>query len=455
MAARRGIGVTRKQVLMRTSVLCKRLRIGSGYPNFVAGKDWWEGVRRRHPDLTIRKPEKLSSTRARMMNREVIGRYFNDLGTIIEELNLLDKPQNVWNCDEMGKSFEHDPVRVVSQKGVNCVTRTSSRSTNITVMACVNANGKRLPPMFVVKGKSSKSLHGFNTENAPAGSRWFYQKNGWMDDQIGEHWFLDVFLKCCGPDRPQLLILDGHSSHETLAFLQCAMENIHLLALPPHTTHYLQPLDRAVFGPLNREYNKACSSFLQENALHQINKGTFPSLFKVAWDSAVVQANIKSGFRACGIFPFNRNAIPDSAFAPSEPTNVPIPEAEVNLHDSLKGGSILAVADGLVNQTGKNEGSHDEVTSSITEKPRTHVVEGLPDTGIFEPVVLQDSSYSLTGSVLDITQQTIDVGLTLVRRRNPTLDRRWFLVVYENCLDVRIRRQSNVRYRRISNQFPT
>jgi hypothetical protein len=58
-----------------------------------------------------------------------------------------------------------------------------------------------------------------------------------MDDNIGEQWFNDVFIKFCGPARPQLLILDGHSSHETLAILIRAMEeNIHILSLPPHTT---------------------------------------------------------------------------------------------------------------------------------------------------------------------------------------------------------------------------
>ena len=91
MAARRGIGLTRKQVLRRTSVLCQRLDIGSRYANFKAGKDWWEGLKCRHPDVVIRKPEKLSSTRARMMNREVMNKYFDDLGTLVEGLNLEGK----------------------------------------------------------------------------------------------------------------------------------------------------------------------------------------------------------------------------------------------------------------------------------------------------------------------------------------------------------------------------
>ena len=60
----------------------------------------------------------------------------------------------------------------------------------------------------------------------------------------------------CGDARPQLFILDGHSSNETLTILELVLqENIHILSLPPHTTNALQPLDHAVFGPLNMAYN--------------------------------------------------------------------------------------------------------------------------------------------------------------------------------------------------------
>lgn len=176
--------------------------------------------------------------------------------------------------------------------------------------------------MFIIQGKTARSLHGFDTAAAPENSVFCFQQNGWMDDTLGEHWFVDVFLKYCGPERPQLLILDGHSSHETLGLLMRAMEeNVHILSLPPHTTHYLQPLDRAIFGPLNRKYNEVCSEYLQENPLNQICKWTFCGLFKKAWEESITPNNVLSGFRSCGIYPLDRTAIPDVAFAPSELTN--------------------------------------------------------------------------------------------------------------------------------------
>ena len=49
----------------------------------------------------------------------------------------------------------------------------------------------------------------------------------------------------------RLLILDGYGSHHTREFVQFYDDNgIIPFGLPPHTTHYLQPLDVVVFQPL-------------------------------------------------------------------------------------------------------------------------------------------------------------------------------------------------------------
>lgn len=108
----------------------------------------------RHPKLSICKPEKLSTTRARMTISETITKYFHDLGEIIRNLGLESKPSCIWNCDETEKSFGHQPLRIIDEKGSKTVVgRTSSCRTNITVMACVNAAGSKMSPLFIVKGK--------------------------------------------------------------------------------------------------------------------------------------------------------------------------------------------------------------------------------------------------------------------------------------------------------------
>ena len=322
MAAKMGVGLSRKQILARTHILCKRIKIQTTYDNFKAGKDWWVGVKRRHPEITLRKPEKLSTVRARMLNPSVVDNYFKDLEKVISELGI--NGNEIWNCDETGLNFEHTPPKIVTERGsTSVVGKTSQKSSNLTILACVNAAGRAMPPLIITKGKTGKSLHGFKTTDAPAGTVWSFQEKGWITDDIGEQWFNDVFLSNCGSKRPQLLIFDGHSSHETLAIIERAIdENIILLSLPPHCTHYLQPLDRSVFGPFKKSYNEHCSDFMSEHPLHVVNKWTFPSLLNKAWESSFTEANIRSGFAACGIFPLNRAAIPVSAFTPSVSTDV-------------------------------------------------------------------------------------------------------------------------------------
>lgn len=83
--------------------------------------------------------------------------------------------------DETGKQFEHDPVRVIAEKGSKSVVgRTSPGRTNITVMACVNAAAEKMSPLLIVEGKTPRPLFGFNTTAAPHGTKWHYQANGWM-----------------------------------------------------------------------------------------------------------------------------------------------------------------------------------------------------------------------------------------------------------------------------------
>jgi hypothetical protein len=61
---------------------------------------------KRHPDLSIRKPEKLTTARARMLNPVVVTNYFNDLDALLDKLDLKEKPDRIWNCDETGKAAE-------------------------------------------------------------------------------------------------------------------------------------------------------------------------------------------------------------------------------------------------------------------------------------------------------------------------------------------------------------
>ncbi|KAK9443963.1 DDE superfamily endonuclease, CENP-B-like protein [Metarhizium brunneum] len=65
-------------------------------------------------------------------------------------------------------------------------------------------------------------------------------------------------------DRPdeeemyRLLIVDGFTSHTTVAFAEyCIKFDIIIAVLPPHSTHLMQPLNVGVFLPLKAAHQKA------------------------------------------------------------------------------------------------------------------------------------------------------------------------------------------------------
>ncbi len=62
-----------------------------------------------------------------------------------------------------------------------------------------------------------------------------------------EEWFKKIFLENTKQlDGPNLLIFDGHSSQNS----------IHIVCLPPHLTHCLQPWDMGVFTHFKSTWRK-------------------------------------------------------------------------------------------------------------------------------------------------------------------------------------------------------
>ena len=86
-----------------------------------------------------------------------------------------------------------------------------------------------------------KALHGFDIQSAPEGATWSVSQSGWTKQGTARLWFEKAFLPNIGPERPQILVLDGHDSHNFVELIEVAMENqIEIVELPTHTSHWLQ-----------------------------------------------------------------------------------------------------------------------------------------------------------------------------------------------------------------------
>jgi hypothetical protein len=129
-----------------------------------------------------------------------------------------------------------------------------------------------------------------------------------------------------GP-RHRILVIDGHDSHISGEFLVlCQDADIHLVFLPPHSSHILQPLDQGPFKPLKDAYRNAARKFSPTD-LQIIGRAEFVILYNQIRPDAFSEARIKSGWRRTRLEPVNMQAVVNSSriFHPDRTT----PELEV------------------------------------------------------------------------------------------------------------------------------
>jgi hypothetical protein len=90
----------------------------------------------------------------------------------------------------------------------------------------------------------------------------------------------------------RLLVLDGHKSYHSAEFETfCKAYNIVTLCMFPHSSHFLQPLDVALFGSLKRSYGRMVEK-LMRISLTRISKEDFFPAFKDAFFEVFGQANV-------------------------------------------------------------------------------------------------------------------------------------------------------------------
>jgi len=275
------------------------------------GKKWWRGFKRRHPDISLRSPDQLDKERALMATPGVIFEYFLMLEDKLTEANAKNKnPHVIYNADETGVDLSAKISKVIVPRGEkrSPSRRVGSRD-HVSALVCVSAAGQTVPPMIVF---SKGFPGGAYTEGGPANAIYGFSDSGFIDEFLFERWFTKVFLSHCHKERPIVLIVDQHYSHFTLKVLEAAVaNNVVILGLPPHCTHFLQPLDVGIFAPLKSKWALTLEVMQAANPHFQVTKRNFAKIFNTVYDHTVTPSLIKSSFQKSGIFPLNEDAIDD------------------------------------------------------------------------------------------------------------------------------------------------
>lgn len=402
-------GVTIKDVRNAAYELAEQNNIKHNFNKIKkqAGKKWFYAFMRRHPQLSLRQPESTSIARCKGFNKENVTQFFELLEKIVDECQL--NATKIFNVDESGFSTVAKKCqKILALKGKRQVGSVASgeRGVNTTMVVCASAAGRFVAPMIIFKRKrANPDLR----VGAPPDCLVEISDTGYINKELFVTW-LKSFINAVKPTRTNkvLLVLDGHSTHsKNLEAIELARNNgVIILQLPGHTTHRLQPLDVAVFKPLELYYTEANEKWLRSNPGLTVSQYQVAQLLGEAYARAAVVANAMNGFKKTGIWPVDRNVFSDADFAPSE---LLIPKSSVDMAEHNNTGSssdssdedvplsrysIVPIATKEINlldqsaSTSKSRSATEQITTASTEvDSSTTKEEYLIDQVLKSPIV--------------------------------------------------------------------
>ena len=124
------------------------------FTNNMPGYGWLNGFMKQHPQISLRQAESLSMSRAKVCSLEMLSRWFDDFHIFLQEHNLIDKAERLWNADESGFPLQYRSGKVLSPHGSKYVYLVNNSSKQqITTLVCINAAGQVIPPMHIFPGE--------------------------------------------------------------------------------------------------------------------------------------------------------------------------------------------------------------------------------------------------------------------------------------------------------------
>ena len=285
--------------------------------NKMAGADWLASFRKRHKNLSLRKPENTSAARSFGFNKTAVNDFFQNLENLYCKHNFT--PDRIFNYDESGITTVLSTPKILADKSQKQVGQivSAERGELVTFGGIILASGNTIPPLFIFPRVHFKDHF---IEGAPEGSLGVATRSGWINSSI----FVDVLKHIqkhtlSSKENPILLILDNHESHTYTsidAINYCRNNGIVCLSFPPHTTHRLQPLDVGVFGPLKSKLKTSFNDWHVSYPGKTLNIYNIPKLTKIPYLESFNARNITRAFEKTGIWPFNKLIFNDEDFAP-------------------------------------------------------------------------------------------------------------------------------------------
>lgn len=288
-------------------------RVGRTVNAFTAnmpGAAWGRSFRERHSSqLSQRMSQSISRYRAGI-NSTTVNEFFDNIEVELEGIS----PEAIWNYDETNLTDDPGSTKILCRRGAKhpeLIQNATKVSTSI--MVCGNAAGE-IAPLYVVY--KADNVYPEWVQGAPPSTRFNRSKSGWFDTKSFEDWFEFTMLPVIRRQHgTKVLMGDNLSSHlSSHVITLCERNDVKFIALPPNSTHLLQPLDVGFFGPLKRVWKTVLGEWKKTAAGRfsaSLPKTEFPRQLAKMMETLGpnLAKNMKSGFKGTGIFPLNRDHV--------------------------------------------------------------------------------------------------------------------------------------------------
>ncbi|KAK4327537.1 hypothetical protein Pmani_002018 [Petrolisthes manimaculis] len=292
------------------SFLDKAQRNAPQFKDNMPGEEWALSFIKRHSDvLSTHVCQNISWKRA-AVGVEAVEKFFTNLSTNLQGV----PPQNIVNYDETNLTDDPKSKTMLFRKSIKHPEKVMNTSkSSVSIMFACSAAGNQLPPYVVYK---AEQLMDTWVRGGPLMVRYNRTHSGWFDAHCFSDWLTKIavqYFQSLDNDAPKFLIGDNLASHMSATTEGVRTEmNINFIFLPPNSTHLLQPLDVAMYGPMKKAWRKVLTEWKEGPGKYYtaLPKQWFPSLLFQLLDEMDNRDELAvAGFRATGIYPIDKDHI--------------------------------------------------------------------------------------------------------------------------------------------------
>ena len=297
------------------------LKLASAAVEGPLTKNWLIGFKDRWQTLLRRsKSTSMEAARITSLSASTLESWIEAYQA--EQRYILEDGSNLFNADEVPAKYSaNSPVLVWASKWTAKVGCMDSREQAVkTFVPFISASGRLWMLLLIYEStKDQKETDVFlpavfsDSEDPPFTTLLASTTKGYMTT--------DLWRSACGAfskllyaefaQKECVLVLDNLSAHANVDTVsKLARGSLRSFFIPPHTSHFLQPLDNGGNAAIATEVRKARATLFRDSTITGGSvTGATPSLIVAAALKRLTPAVISGCWERTGLFPFNPDLV--------------------------------------------------------------------------------------------------------------------------------------------------